>query len=138
MLSISFTGYRPEKCPYFSEDDPMCVDLKERLRSAIEEYILQGAENFYTGMARGVDTWSAEAVLELRRNYPDIKLHAVIPYKGQSDSWSVEDKLRYRKILNECDSRTITCPYYIRGCMMIRNRYLVDHCDVLLAVYDGQ
>ena len=138
MLKISFTGYRPEKCPYFSEDDPMCVDLKERLKNTIEKYILGGAEEFYTGMARGVDTWSAEAVLELKQNYPDIRLNAVIPFNGQESSWDIEDKLRYRKILGLCDSSVTTCPVYMKGCMMIRNRYLVDNCDVLIAVYDGK
>ena len=138
MYRVSFTGYRPEKLPFFSEDDPMCVDLKSRLSKQIEKLIKDGADEFFSGMARGVDMWAAEAVLELKRTYPNIKLTAVIPCPEQADGWSSEDQDRYRGIMEACDKKIVISPRYSKGCMQKRNRALVDTCDILVAVYDGQ
>ena len=138
MYRVSFTGYRPEKLPFFSEDDPMCKDLKNRLSKQIKKLIEDGADEFFSGMARGVDIWAAEAVLELKRTYPDIKLTAVIPCPEQADSWSREDGDRYHGILEVCDKKLVISPHYSKGCMQKRNKALVDTCDILVAVFDGQ
>ena len=137
MLRVSFTGHRPEKLPYFSEDDPMCVQLKERLKNRITRLIEDGAEEFCSGMALGVDTWAAEIVLELKEDYPQIRLTAVIPCPEQAIRWRDEDKARYQSILDRCDRSITTSPHYTRGCMHNRNRARVDMCDVLIAVFDG-
>ena len=138
MYRVSFTGYRPEKLPFFSEDDPMCADLKNRLSKQIKKLIEDGADEFFSGMARGIDTWAAEAVLELKHEYPNIKLIAVIPCPEQADSWSREDQDRYRGILEACDKKLVISPHYSKGCMQKRNRALVDICDILVTVFDGQ
>lgn len=138
MYKVSFTGHRPEKLPFFSEEDPMCVDLKNRLKKQIKKLILDGADEFFTGMARGVDMWAAEAVLELKSEFPNITLTAVIPCPDQTKSWNAEDKARYNSILEQCAKKLVISPSYTRGCMLKRDRALVDLCDILVAVFDGQ
>lgn len=138
MYRISFTGYRPEKLPFFREDDPMCVDLKERLSEQIGIFIADGADEFYTGMALGVDTWAAEAVLEHKKTHSEIKLIAVVPCPQQSNKWNAADKARYQAILKQCDKIMTISPSYTKDCMLKRNRALVELCDVLVAVYDGK
>ena len=137
MYKVSFTGHRPEKLPYFSEDDPLCVDLKQRLKTQIEKLINEGADCFFSGMARGVDMWCAEIVLELKQKYPEITLTAVIPCKTQSNSWSGDSKIRYEKILKSCSKIIYTSEIYDKTCMLKRDRALVELCDVLVAVFDG-
>lgn len=138
MYRISFTGYRPEKLPFFGEDDPMCIDLKQRLSEQIGKLINDGADEFYTGMALGVDTWAAEAVLEHKKSHPEIKLIAAVPCPEQPNKWNAADKARYRAILGQCDKILTISQHYTRDCMLKRNRALVELCDVLVAVYDGQ
>ncbi|MCH5206510.1 MAG: DUF1273 family protein [Oscillospiraceae bacterium] len=138
MYRISFTGYRDEKLPFFGEDDPMCVELKQRLSDWIKKLADEGAGEFYSGMALGVDTWAAEAVLELKESRPEIKLIAVIPCPEQDERWSAANRQRYREILERCDKVMTVSPNYHKGCMQKRNRALVEMCDVLLAVYDGK
>lgn len=138
MYKVSFTGYRPEKLPFFGEDDPMCADLKERLFKKIKELADDGATEFYSGMALGVDTWSAEAVLRLKEERPEIRLIAVIPCPEQDIRWSLKDKKRYHDILERCDKRMTISPKYTKDCMHKRNRVLVELCDILVAVFDGK
>lgn len=138
MFRVSFTGYRPEKLPFFGEDDPLCIDLKERIFKKISALADDGATEFYTGMALGVDTWSAEAVLKLKSERPGIKLIAVLPCPEQDSRWNAAQKQRHRKILEQCDKQITISPKYTRDCMHKRDRAIVDMCDVLLAVYDGK
>lgn len=102
MYRVSFTGYRPQKLPFFSEEDPMCVDLKNRIYRQVEKLYEHGADDFYTGMALGVDMWCAEAVLRLREIHPEVRLNAVIPCRGQESRWSAREQQRYQKILAQC------------------------------------
>lgn len=138
MYRVSFTGYRPQKLPFFSEDDPMCVDLKRRIYKEIEKLHESGAADFYSGMALGVDIWCAEAVLKLREAHPDVKLTAVVPCRGQEVKWNPADQQRYHVVLKKCDKVMCLSEKYTPDCMKKRNSALVDLCDVLVAVFDGK
>lgn len=138
MYKVSFTGYRPQKLPFFSEEDPMCIDLKQRLKRQVEKLIESGAGEFFTGMALGVDIWCAEVVLELKEIYPELKLTAVLPCRGQEKRWNAAEQQRYKEILEKCDKVLCLSESYTKDCMMNRNKTLVELCDLLLAVYDGK
>lgn len=138
MYRVSFTGYRPEKFPFFGEDDPMCADLKNRLSIQVGKLINNGADEFYSGMAQGTDTWAAEIVLKYKETNPQIRLIAVLPCPEQADRWTDANKERYRNILDSCDRTMTISPNYNKECMFKRNRALVELCDVLVAVYDGK
>lgn len=136
-MRVSFTGHRPEKLNLYDENDPLCIGLKNKLAAEIEELITNGADEFFTGMARGTDIWSAEAVLMLKEKYPYIKLYAVIPCPEQTEKWNNADKARYKYILGVCDKVYTACPSYSKGCMMTRNKMLVEFADVIIAVFNG-
>ena len=97
-----------------------------------------GADDFYTGMALGVDMWCAEAVLRLREIHPEVRLNAVIPCRGQESRWSAREQQRYQKILAQCSKVMCLSESYTKDCMMKRNRALVELCDLLVAVFDGK
>jgi len=137
--SCSFSGYRPEKLPWGSnEDDPCCKALKDKLLSAAERLISSGVRHFICGMARGSDTYFCETVLALREKYAGVTVEAAIPYEGQASRWPEEDRRRYHLLLGSCDFVTYVGREYSRSCMHRRNKYMVDNSSVLLAVYDGK
>lgn len=139
-ITCSFTGYRPQKLSFgFNENHPDCIRLKNVLRTEIIKLINSGYRYFQTGMAMGIDIICAEIVLELKNQYPKIKLFAVIPCENQTSGWSESYHQRYYEILDKCDgSYMVTKGPYESGCMQKRNRYLVDTASALLAVYDKQ
>lgn len=137
-LCCSFTGHRPEKLPWGDdEQDPRCLELKDRLSAAAEAAYEAGCRHFLCGMARGADFYFCEAVLALRRQKNDVTLEAVIPCEEQAAHWSERDRDRYFSLVSACDGETLVQRHYDRGCMFRRNRYLVDHAARLIAVYDG-
>ena len=103
--SCSFTGHRPEKLPWrYDERDLRCVELKERLSGALRSVAEAGFNHFICGMAKGCDTYFAEAVLTLRDEFETVTLEAAVPCETQADGWSEEDRERYLYLLHQCDS----------------------------------
>lgn len=133
-----FTGHRPDKLPWGEQErDPRCLELKERLTAALEQAYQAGYRHFICGMARGADLYFAEGVLALRGRQADVTLEAARPCETQADSWPEGERRRYFAILDQCDYETLVQHHYDRGCMMRRNRYMVDRSAHIIAVYDG-
>lgn len=135
----AFSGHRPKNFPWgYDETDDRCVALKRMLSEQIATLIDTGYTDFLSGMAEGVDTWAAQAVLALNKENPALKLHCVLPCEGQADWWSVSARERYYSILEQADSVVYVSRDYNKDCMLKRNRYLVEHSACLLAVYNGE
>ena len=133
-----FTGHRPEKLPWGrNEADSRCLDLKARLRDAVDAAYDEGMRHFICGMARGCDFYFAEAVLQLRERKPEITLEAAIPCASQSSRWAAAERERWERLVAQCDLETLVQENYTPDCMLRRNRYMVDHSALVIAVYDG-
>lgn len=137
--TCTFTGHRCQKLPWGKDEtDFRCKGMKDRLREEILCAIQNGYENFICGMALGFDTIVAEMIIELKNEYPNIKLFGAIPCKNQDKLWHKQDKIRYEKLLNQLDGiRCIYDEYIGPECMLERNRYMVNSSSLLIALYDG-
>ena len=131
-------GHRPKSFPWgYEESARECLLLKEVLEAQITALAEQGVTDFLSGMAQGVDLWSSQIVLDLQKKNPALKLHCVLPCKGQESKWTASAQERYRSILAQANEVVYVGQEYNRDCMLKRNRYLVDHSSILLAVYNG-
>lgn len=138
-VSCAFTGHRPQKYPWgYDEKTPGCVMLKRVLAVQIAALAEAGTTDFLSGMAQGADTWAALAVLALRDENPALRLHCVLPCEGQADKWAASARELYQAVLSCADSVIYVSREYRDGCMLERNRYLVDHAGTLLAIYNGE
>ncbi len=134
-----FTGHRPSRLPWGNrERDPRCVALKAELARRVEALYHRGYRHFICGMALGCDLYFCEAVLALRERFPDLLVEAAVPCQEQADSWSSENRRRYQSLLERCDWESLIQKHYDHSCMHRRNRYMVDHASLVLAVYDGR
>lgn len=134
-MKIAITGHRPGKLYGYSLSDPKYTILKEKLKMILKKY---KATTAYTGMALGTDMIFANAVLDLKKEGVDIRLVAVLPCVNQDKKWSKKDQKRYNEILQAADEVILLSEAeYSPELMRIRNRWLVDHADMLIAVWDG-
>lgn len=133
-----FTGHRPGKLPWgYEESNPRCADLKRRLCDAVEAAYAEGYCHFLCGMAQGCDLYACECVLELKARHPEVTVEAAIPCPTQADAWPEEERTRYRRLLERCDYETMVSAAYSPSCMQRRDRYMVDHASLLIAMFDG-
>ncbi len=135
----AFTGHRAAKLPWgYNENDPRCLQLKQVIYDTAEAVYFAGFDRFLCGMAEGCDIYFCEAVIALREEHPEIRIEAAVPFAGQADKWPRSQRERYERLLSSCDTVTVLQEEYTPGCMMRRNRYMVDRAQLIIACYDGQ
>lgn len=131
MHRVCFTGHRPEKLS--RPEIAIKTDLEVQIRQAVAD----GRNVFITGMARGVDIWSAQIVLKLRNDGMTIRLICAYPYDGFEAGWSQSWQREYKRILKSADLVKYICAGYCRSCFQIRNKWMVNHSSMVIAVFSN-
>lgn len=137
-MIVAVTGHRPSKLGWgYNLQNEKYKYLYWVLKTYIESF---NATHCISGMALGVDTIFSFASIRYRDENPkkNIIVECAIPCANQESQWSDYDKKIYHYLLDHSDKITMVSdkPYEPR-LMMLRNQYMVDKCDRLLAVWDG-
>ena len=143
LISVALTGYRPFKLPFgYDLNHPDALRLRAILKEQFRELIELGIRRFYTGGALGCDMMAAEVILELKKEYKfkhiDIYHWICAPCFHYTAKWKPEDRERLKEIAKKSHVHFVSQSEYFNGCMQIRNQYMVDNANVLIAIYDGQ
>lgn len=141
MQTCAITGHRPTRFKFkYNENDSRCKRLKRRLREQFVELYNQGVRRFLVGGALGVDMWSGEILLKMKLEpeYSDLELVVVLPYPGHDERWDERSKKRLAFLIEHSTEHITVGQKAWRDSFIQRNRYLVDHSDCLLAVYDNE
>ncbi len=124
--TVCFTGHR--------QINPVhMMALPALLKAEIARQVEAGATHFRAGGAVGFDTLAALCVLEQKKQYPHIKLDLILPCRDQDAAWNEQDRRAYRFVLSEADSVTYLYESYREGCMLERDRKLVEGSDVCIS-----
>ena len=121
-----FTGHRhlaQEKLP----------QIEKALKALIIIRMSQGVTNFVCGGALGFDILAAEMVLSIKVKIPEIGLIMALPCRNQDKGWSFADKRRYKNVLKKADEVIYLSEKYYDGCMLDRNRYMIDNSACCIA-----
>lgn len=134
-MKICVTGHRPNKMYGYN----ICNEQWTKLKNKFKQLLIENeCTEAITGMALGVDTVFALAVLELKEEGYNIKLHCAIPCKNHSSKWLKESVELYNKILSKADIiKIVSNEEYKPYLMQVRNEYMVDLADKVIAVWDG-
>ena len=122
----AFTGHRT----YRHEADDL-------LRRTVTMLYATGIRTFLSGMAVGFDLAAAEVVLNCKATHAEMRLVAVVPFRGQQLRFSAQDRARFERILDEADETVLLSESYHHGSYAIRNNYLIAHAATLVTWYDG-
>ncbi len=135
-MVVSVTGHRPDKLFGYDIHDIRYFLMVQRMKNYLVNVKCTEA---VTGMALGVDLLFAQAVLMLKDEGSKIKLHCAIPCQNHKAKWGNSDwTIKYDEVLQRADFVKTVCERpYDRFVMQIRNEYMVDLSDRVLAVYNG-
>lgn len=129
-FAVCFSGHRQEKLPSL----PLQRILQSMLLTEIRSAIQDGAVRFYSGLATGIDLIAAETVLAERQMQPHIRLIGVKPFPDQNESLSGALYARCQAVEAAADEIVCVSPHYHRGCYRLRNQYMIDRSERLIAV----
>lgn len=127
-MIICGTGHRPNKLGGYS------LETEHNLFRLARHWIAGNKPtSVISGMAMGWDMALAHAAIHL-----DTPLIAAVPFKGQENMWPTETQNFYAQLLERANEVVYVCEDgYAPWKMQVRNVWMVDHADVVLALWDG-
>ncbi len=131
QLVISCTGHRPNKLNQeYYHDGPLSKALIKQFWNI---FIMYRPTSIISGMALGADQlWAMAAI------YHGIPFTAAVPFIGQELKWTQKNQIKYHNILEKA-SRVVVVSEggYSPAKMQIRNEWMVDNSQRLVAVHNG-
>ena len=106
--------------------------IKKELRITVLGLIERGYTKFYTGGAEGFDFLATESVAEMKREFPDIILKIIFPYK------SARKENEYKTLLPYVNGIEYACDKYYSWAYHERNRMMVDRSSVCVCYLTKQ
>ena len=125
-MIIAGTGHRPPKLGGYH--------LFLYWVNLANEYLVKNKpDKLISGMALGWDQALAQAAVDLQ-----IPLLAAVPFIGQESKWPKASQMAYLELLEKADEvHIVSDGGYSAGKMQVRNEWMVDNCDHVLALWDG-
>jgi len=128
MFIISFSGHRPHKLQNLGD-----------VRSAIRKFLLEQQElhpdlTVCSGGALGVDQFAAEISDELRIPFV---LALPFPVDVMTAKWRTADREHLRTLISKAVKTFVVQKIFSMSGYQRRNEFMVDHCKILCAFWDG-
>ena len=100
--------------------------IRERLQALKPKKVI-------SGMALGFDTWLADEALA-----QGIPFLAAVPFEGQEWRWPERFQEHHLELIRHAaDVHIVSKGPYSPKMFQIRNEWMVDHCNLLLAAWTG-
>lgn len=117
-MIVGFTGHRPNRITNRTKVLKQTVNTLRQLKP----------EKAYVGMAEGFDLWAGTICIEY--NIPYV---AVLPFDSH-----VSKRKQYQDVYNNAIDVIIVClGSYADWKYIARDKWIVDHSDMMIAAYDG-
>ena len=127
-MIVAGTGHRPNKLGGYGVK--ATARVIETARRSLEHL---KPERVISGMALGWDQALAHAAIDL-----GIPFVAAVPFTGQELAWPAASQTAYRELLAQAAEVVIVSGGgYSAAAMQTRNIWMVDHCDHILALWNG-
>ena len=116
-MKVAITGHRPGRI----------AGQEQGIKEWVKDYLSKvDCTEAYSGMAMGTDQIFAKVVEDM-----EIPLICCYPYR-RNNFHPVEQQIN-----NKAKDVRFISEEYSKQSYWIRDKYMVDNCDVLLAVFDG-
>lgn len=127
-MIVAGTGHRPNKLGGYG------TEARNRLVNLATDVLRKRQpQRVISGMALGWDQALAVAACAL-----DLPWTAAVPFEGQERAWPESSQREYRELLSLADDVVVVSPGgYASWKMQRRNQWMVDHADLVLALWDG-
>ncbi len=131
MIHAALTGHRPERLGY-AKNTYTTIEWRRLIDWLKAEVVRLDITDAYCGMANGCDIAYGLAALELKQSGYQVRLHCILPCKDYNSSSTEYDLLR-----KNADEWVELSDEFYKGCDDVRDQYMVDHSDMLFAIWDG-
>lgn len=129
-MIVAGTGHRPDKLGGYG------LEVHDRLVFGAKNALLglrPRVTAVISGGALGWDQALADAAIET-----ETYLKLALPFEGFESKWPRDSQYKLKKIIEAADEvHYVNEPPYAAWKMQARNKWMVDNCDIILALWNG-
>jgi len=143
MPTACFTGHRQLNGEYYNKNNPSASwhTLRQYMDKVVTSFMRDhGVNHFISGLAIGVDMLGAESVALCRvfMKGVEIKLTGAMPFPSQPNKWPEPTRQHWHNVCGLCNEVVaVSADPYSPAKMQIRNEWMVDNSDYVIAVWNG-
>lgn len=140
LKRLVVTGYKQHELGIFDDKNPGIRFIKKALENRLRTLIDDGLEWVILSGQLGVETWTAEVVIELKKEFPELKYALLTPFLEQEKNWNEAKQEKYQMIVDYADfHRSLTNkPYEAPWQFIEKNKFFLRNSDGILIVYDEE
>ncbi|CUS26212.1 hypothetical protein FC70_GL001675 [Paucilactobacillus oligofermentans DSM 15707 = LMG 22743] len=140
MSRLWISGYRSYELGVFNDKDPKIEIIKFALQDEIIQKIDNGIDWIISGPQLGVEQWGLETALEIKKDYPDIKIAMMLPFADFGNQWNEANKLKLADLTTQVDfsDQISDQPYTNPSQLKNFQSFMLSHTDEALFVYDEE
>ena len=130
-MIVGLTGPRPKSLG-MGDFDPGSLFWRQ-VAMHLGASFARDVTGIISGGALGFDMVGAKVAVDR-----GISLELALPFDGYDSKWGPDDKTRLRWLVNRATKTTyVSEPGYTPWKYQVRNEYIVDNCDYLIALWNG-
>jgi uncharacterized phage-like protein YoqJ len=140
MQTMVVSGYRSFELGVFQEKDPKIKVIKKVLKTTIQQYIEEGLEWILIGGNLGVEVWAGQVVIELQKEYPELKLGIIFPFEEFGNNWNETNQQVLTELKTQANYVNAVShhSYQHPGQLKNHSHFLLTHAGGLILVYDDE
>ncbi|MFC5407077.1 DUF1273 domain-containing protein [Cohnella soli] len=138
MKNILVTGYRAHELGIYDQKHAGISYIRKAIVAKLIPLLEDGLEWIITPGQYGVDLWACEAALELKDQYPQLKVSVLTGFQNQEENWKEERQNYYRELVGRLDfyGAVSKQPFVGAWQFAARDDLLLRKTDGILLVYD--
>lgn len=138
IRTIFVTGYRPHELGIFNDKHPGIPIIKQAIENQLRILLDGGLEWVVISGQPGVETWTAQVILSLQTEFPELKYSIITPFLDQEKNWNEQKQQSYLHIVEKADFVTSVTklPYKAPWQFIEKDKFIINNTEGMLLVYD--
>lgn len=140
MQTVYITGYRPHELGIFKDSHPGVPIIKKAIENELRVLLDNGLDWVVISGQPGVETWAIDVIIELKKEYPNLKYSVITPFLDQEKNWNEHKQLKYHSIIGQADFVTSVTkrPYEAPWQFIEKDKFIIQNTDGLILIYDEE
>lgn len=140
MRRMWITGYRSYELNVFKDDDPKVMVIKDALMRELKNRLEESDEEFWviTGPQLGTEQWAIEVALDLKKDFPQLKVSMMLPFTEFGQQWNENNQAKLANLATAVDFSASVSDHPYQSPQQLRafQRFMLTHTDEALMIYD--
>ena len=138
LKRLVVTGYKQHELGIFDDKHPGIRFIKKALEKRLVSFLEEGLEWVIVSGQLGIEMWAAEVVLDLKKEYTELKYAVITPFLEQEKNWNELKQEKYRMIVAKADFHTSLTkrPYEAPWQFIEKDKFFMRNSDGIFIVFD--